>query len=61
LASGFRSSTLISRGRKSVRSGKIEAFWAMLNAEVLDRQLFTRLTTAELAFAEYHCYTTTTG
>lgn len=37
-------------------NGKIEAFWAVLQAEVLDRQRFTSLRTAELALATYVRY-----
>ena len=40
-------------------NGKIEAFWAVLQAEVLDRQLFSSLSAAEIAlknFASYYNY-----
>jgi transposase InsO family protein len=40
-------------------NGKIEAFWAVLQRELLDRQRFTNLAEAELAlarFAEYYNY-----
>ncbi len=37
-------------------NGKIEAFWGVLQAEVLDRQSFTSLKAAELALADYVRY-----
>lgn len=37
-------------------NGKIEAFWGVLQAEVLDRQSFTSLKAAELALVDYVRY-----
>ena len=42
-------------------NGKVERFWGLLQAEVLDRQVFRSLAKAEAALAEYVRTTTTTG
>ena len=45
-------------------NGKIEAFWGVLQQEVLDRQRFASFTEAEAAltrFVEYHNYDRLSG
>jgi transposase InsO family protein len=41
-------------------NGKIEAFWEVLQSEVLDRQLFTSLGEAETALSRFPTITTST-
>jgi hypothetical protein len=55
-ASGWKSCIFITCAPKFSSpwtNGKIEAFWGVLQAEVLDRQAFTTLSAAELALGNF--------